>query len=142
MADPIGTVRREDHDEGHSIWVRQDPGYPDNCFYDTDWTCIWSTVGKSGDRIGEEIVARSTVIGQVPGSPAQTGSDVEIGDRVRVLAEPYQGELGKIINVVQPSPRRPDALPQFRVQIILSPPESRTGDIYIDRSGFELMESL
>jgi hypothetical protein len=73
--DPVGTVRQESHEDGgHSIWIRQDPGYPDNQFMRTEWTCIWSTVPCNiGDRCGNEVTKDSTVIGQVPGTPAAEG---------------------------------------------------------------------
>lgn len=106
--DPIGTVRREDHKDGdgHSIWLRQDPGYPDSEMIDTEWTCVWSTAeGNIGARHGDSITACSKVIGYVPGTPAQTAADVRIDDRVETLPgglywteEPVQGTVVGIIN--------------------------------------------
>jgi hypothetical protein len=105
--DPIGTVRREDHKEGEgqSIWIRQDPGYPDSEMTDTEWTCIWSTaVGNIGYRLGDRIAQVSQIIGAVPGTPAQTAADVELHDRVETLPgalywtdEPVRGIIVAII---------------------------------------------
>lgn len=101
--DPIGTVRRENHkdDGGYSIWMRQHPGYPDSEMIDTEWTCVWSTApGNFGARLGDDITAHSVVIGGAPGTPAQTGADVQRGDRVETLPgalywtdEPVQGRV-------------------------------------------------
>lgn len=106
--DPIGTVRREDHKEGkgHSIWVCQNPGYPDSEMTDTEWTCIWSTSpGTIGYRLGDRITEYSRVIGYVPGTPAQTAADVRLNDRVETLPgalfwteEPVQGVVVAIKN--------------------------------------------
>ena len=105
--DPIGTVRREDHRDGsgHTIWVRQDPGYPDSEMVDTEWTIVWSTdPGSAGGRHGDDITEISKVIGAVPGTPAQTASDVQLGDRVETLPgalywtdEPVRGNVVAII---------------------------------------------
>jgi hypothetical protein len=111
--DPIGTVRREDHEDepvGYSIWLRQDPGYPDSEMRDTEWTCIWSTSpGNIGVRHGDDITTCSRVIGAVPGTPAQTAADVRLDDRVETLPgglywtdEPVQGTIVAIVG-------RPDA---------------------------------
>jgi hypothetical protein len=88
--DPIGTIRREDYQgdgeaPGYSIWVRMQPTYPDDQLPDTEWTCLWSTsAGNIGNRLGHDIVKHSTIIGQVLGTPAHTGTDVEQGDHVRL----------------------------------------------------------
>jgi hypothetical protein len=88
--DPIGTVRREDHHDdgeapGYTIWVRMQPTYPDDQLPDTEWTCLWSTSpGNIGVRLGDGIAQHSEIVGQVPGSPAYTGTDVEQGDHVRL----------------------------------------------------------
>src|SRR4051812_46089455 len=113
IMDPIGTVRREDHaEEGHTIWVRQDPGYPDSEMIDTEWTCIWSTFAPSmGRRMSDGAVTKhSRVIGAVPGTPAQTAADVHLNDRVETLPgalywtdEPVQGIVIAIVG--RPSAR-------------------------------------
>lgn len=74
--DPVGTVRREEHGDGHSIWVRQHPGYPDSELTGTEWTCVWSTVpGKPGDRLEDETASAFALVGAVPGTPADTGEE-------------------------------------------------------------------
>jgi hypothetical protein len=89
--DPIGTVRREDHHDdgeasGYTIWVRMQPTYPDDQLPDTEWTCVWSTApGNIGVRFGDSITEHSEIVGAVRGTPAETGSDVQIGDRVQTL---------------------------------------------------------
>jgi hypothetical protein len=88
MSDPLGTVRKEEHQGGHSIWVRQLPTYPDSEFTDTEWTCIWSTAeGNIGQRVGDGLTEASEIIGAVPGTPAHTGEDVEVGARAETLPE-------------------------------------------------------
>lgn len=91
--DPIGTVRREDHGvHQHTIWVRQDPGYPDSELTNTEWTCIWSTAeGNIGCRLGDAVVSKHPIIGHVPGTPASTGADVEIGDEVMITVPDAEG---------------------------------------------------
>lgn len=83
--DPIGTVRREEHgDGGHTIWARIPPGYPDSELVDTEWTAVWSTAeGALGARLGDEAISQHPVIGEIPGTPAETGSDVPLGAKVR-----------------------------------------------------------
>lgn len=69
--DPIGTVRRKMDDQGASVWVRMDPGYPDNEFADTEYTCISSTIpGVVAARLGARVVEQFPAIGAVPGTPA------------------------------------------------------------------------
>jgi len=106
--DPIGTVRRQDHksEPGVSIWIRMNPSYPDNQFTDTEWTCIWSTANNwIGVRSGDDLIDFSEVIGTVPGTPAQTAADVQLGDRVETLPgalywtdEPVQGVVVAIVS--------------------------------------------
>ena len=111
--DPIGTIRRETHDAGHSIWVRMDPGYPDNQLVDTEWTCIWSTApGNIAERLGSPIIEqdKNPIIGQVRDTPAYTGVDVEIGDKVAIRSagdeDPVVAEVWKISEVASCRPRR------------------------------------
>jgi hypothetical protein len=97
--DPIGTIRREDHRDdgegpGYSIWLRMQPTYPDDQLPDTEWTCLWSTSpGNIGSRLGDDIVKHSEIIGQVPGTPAYTGADVEQGDHVRLREADVVGRV-------------------------------------------------
>jgi hypothetical protein len=146
--DPIGTVRREDHEvEGHTIWVRQDPGYPDSEMTDTEWTCVWSTFAPSmGRRMGDEAVTEvSRVIGYVPGTPAQTAADVQLNDRVETLPgtlywtdEPVQGIVVAIVG-------RPNAHCTIlfdEPQAVTNPPEEKTTYPHwgVSRLGFRLLE--
>jgi hypothetical protein len=106
--DPIGMVRRENHGVfQYSIWLRMDPGYPDNQLTDTEWTCIWSTSeGNIGTRLGAGAVERTDhpIIGTIDGTPAATGEDVAIGDRVETRpdaiawasGESLQGQIADI----------------------------------------------
>lgn len=84
--DPVGTLRRDDlPDGGHSIWARIDPGYPDREISGTEWTCVWSTVpGWIGDRLEDETARDYAYAGAIPGTPAYTGEDVEVGQLVRI----------------------------------------------------------
>lgn len=123
VLDPIGTVRQENHhDGGSSIWVRQDPGYPDNQFGSTEWTCIHSIApGNIGARMGAHQIElpQHPVIGQVPGTPAETGEDVEVGDRVRLLDVSGSGPLTGTVDVKNP-PRAHDLNPRthtFRIAL-------------------------
>lgn len=82
--DPIGTVRREEHGDGYTIWARIPPGYPDSELVGTEWTAVWSTAeGNLGQRLYDEVISRHPVIGEIPGTPADTGSDVPLGAKVR-----------------------------------------------------------
>lgn len=143
--DPIGTVRREDHHDdgeppGYSIWVRMQPTYPDDQLPDTEWTCLWSTsAGNLGVRQGDSITQYSEVVGQVPGSPAETGSDVHFHDTVLVdtsvavwADEPQRGR----VEAVQPA-NGILLVPLF--QISGTTPDGR--DIYLHRRDFTLLET-
>lgn len=68
--DLIGTVRREDFESGHSIWVRLDAdATPGN-----EWSCVWSTYWSNiGCTRSPAAVADDLVIGAVPGTPAAAG---------------------------------------------------------------------
>lgn len=146
--DPIGTVRREDHtEEGHTIWVRQDPGYPDSEMANTEWTCIWSTYAPGmGHRLGDEqVVQFSRIIGYVPGTPAQTAADVRLNDPVETLPgalywtdEPVRGIVVAIIG-------RPNAHCTIlfdEPQAVTDPPEEKTTYTRwgVSRLGFRLLE--
>lgn len=150
--DPIGTVRREDHDDddgespGYTIWVRQDPGYPDSEMVNTEWTCIWSTsLGNIGGRHGDSITEVSRVIGAVPNTPAQTAADVRLNDRVETLPgalywtdEPVRGIVVAIIG-------RPNAHCTIlfdEPQAVTDPPEEKTTYTHwgVSRLGFRLLE--
>lgn len=102
--DPIGTVRREEHEGGYSIWLRQDPGYPDNQMTDTEWTCVHSTApGNISVRLGTRIEEIAPIVSAVFGTPAFTGEDVQVGDRVETIPSavhwtdvPLHGRIVKI----------------------------------------------
>lgn len=142
--DPIGTVRREDHHDdgeepGFTIWVRMQPTYPDDQLPDTEWTCLWSTApGNIGVRHGNEITEHSQVVGQVPGSPAETGSDVQVGDSVLVGTNvavwadtPQRGR----VEAVQPA-NGILLVPLFQIS---GAADGR--DIYLHRRDFTLLET-
>jgi hypothetical protein len=68
--DLLGTVRREDHEAGHSVW--QCVIVPTNHNW-RRWECVWSTApGNIGSFLSHETVAASgfPVVGTVPGTPA------------------------------------------------------------------------
>lgn len=73
--DEIGTVRREDHEDGYSIWLRfspnATPGNEWTCVHSTDWPRIEST--RSPDE-----VAAFPVIGVVPGTPAEAEAEAAV----------------------------------------------------------------
>jgi hypothetical protein len=63
--DPIGTVRIEQLDAGHSVW-QHTGGTPGN-----EWMCVWSTAhGNEGCTLLPEDVAGFLIAGAVPGTPA------------------------------------------------------------------------
>ncbi len=75
MSDPVGTVRREEHDGGHSTWVQVSTQIDGEY-----WLCVWSaSPGKLGyDWSGNfpgAIEDVTTVIGAVPGTPAAAESE-------------------------------------------------------------------
>lgn len=116
MADPIGTIRREGYDGGHSIWVRMDPGYPDNQFADTEWTCIWSTTEKNiGERLGSA-VEEFHLLGGVAATPAITGVDVQVGDRVEVLADVLYWTQKPVRGRITGADQGPPGEPYFSVE--------------------------
>jgi len=64
--DPIGTLRREDHADGHSIWLSTQDRLGRR-----GWFCVHSTVvGNLGGRVEHDEVAGLPVIGSIPGTPA------------------------------------------------------------------------
>lgn len=82
MADPIGTVRREEHGTDFSIWVKvaqaQCHAYnPLRTVVAPEWLCVSSTVPENcGDRTHWSLVELDEVpvIGAVPGTPAAQGA--------------------------------------------------------------------
>lgn len=103
--DPVGTIRRVDNEDGsYAVLIRMDPGYPDREFPDNEWTVIWSSRGGAGHRNGVEDVERPEypVIGQIPGTPAHTGSDVEIGDKVLLWTTVPAPAPGKVVEIDRP----------------------------------------
>lgn len=141
--DPIGTIRRVDNRDGsYAVLVRMDPGYPDREFPDNEWTVIWSSRGDAGQRNGVEDIERPEhpVIGQVRGTPAQTGSDVEVGDKVLLWATvpaPAPGRIVEIFGSAEPAHTR-----TFSIE--LTDPTSVAGKSVVwkgfHRPDFELVE--
>lgn len=132
ISDPIGTVRREDHKDGdgHNIWLRQDPGYPDNELTDTEWTCLYSTApGNIGQRLGETVCAVSKVIGVVPGSPAYTGTDVEVDDKVLVTQDDDVNPVpARVVRIHEPDQWRD----QRSFVLAFITPEHPEGEVALD----------
>lgn len=62
--DQVGTVRKEDHDDGFSLWL---------LLQDGNWTCVWSSstgnVGRNLSCSWDEIVEFTVVVGLLPGCP-------------------------------------------------------------------------
>lgn len=139
--DPIGTVRREEHEGGYSIWVRQDPGYPDSEFAETEWTCIHSTApGNIGCRTGNGIAEKSEIVDTVFGTPAYTGEDVEMNQLVRVTRPgPDQGRHGFVRAIAQ------DRKGERRVFDVIgeapAPEPWTTCHTWLWRSEFELLDA-
>jgi hypothetical protein len=78
--DPIGLVRIEQHDGGHSVWLHTG-GTPGN-----EWLCVWSTAGGNiGCTLPPDDVAGMCVASGIPGTPA--AAMVEDGDLRERLAE-------------------------------------------------------
>lgn len=66
MSDPIGTIRREEHDGGYSIWVRVDF---DRRRDERPWLCVHSTAwGNVGERLAH--AEGFEVVGAIPHTPA------------------------------------------------------------------------
>lgn len=94
--DPVGTVRREEHEDGYSIWQRV--GTCRSVWDNTDsryvsepssvWRCVHSTsAGNLGAHLmGYQISGEWAVIGAVPGTPAdQRGDEVTMQGRLTEL---------------------------------------------------------
>lgn len=61
-----GELRREDHDDGHSIWLRTQ-----NRDGRRGWFCVYSTViGNVGGRLEDHEVAGLPTVRPLPGTPA------------------------------------------------------------------------
>ena len=70
MTDEIGTVRREDHENGYSLWLLTQYG----CDRAPTWRCVYSTaLGNSGyqiwstDEDGNRRIANTSIVGSLPG---------------------------------------------------------------------------
>lgn len=77
MTDLIGTIRREEHEGGFSIWAKVAQAQvimPNNqTIVAAEWLCIHSTApGNCGERLNHRLVKRasSPIVGSVPGTPA------------------------------------------------------------------------
>lgn len=104
-ADPLGTVRREDHDGGHSIWVLVGRalvrGLDPTPFRDWSWLCIESTdIERLGFRATGQPL-NSTVIGSVPGTPAVDGITGSIDWAREVLREAGIDPRTRLIQAVK-----------------------------------------
>lgn len=136
--DPIGTVRREEHGDGQTIWARIPPGYPDSEFVGTEWTAIWSTVkGNLGVRRGDEEIIQFPVIGEIPGTPADTGSDVPLGAKVRTHPGVLYWTDKRVSGVVVEVPGMGNA---FVTHFLLQPDDDDHPTFGLPRRHFELIE--
>lgn len=78
MSDLIGTIRREEHEGGFSIWAKvaqaQVHAYnPVRTIVAAEWLCVYSTAeGNCGERLNYRFVERDSipVVGVIPGTPA------------------------------------------------------------------------
>ncbi|PWK81656.1 hypothetical protein C8D88_11667 [Lentzea atacamensis] len=78
MSDLIGTIRREEHEGGFSIWAKVAQAQvhafnPVRTVVAAEWLCVYSTAeGNCGERLHRMFVERDAnpVVGFVPGTPA------------------------------------------------------------------------
>lgn len=76
-ADPIGTYRREDYEDGFSIFQAAE-----NRAADRYWLCVYSTAaGNRGLPLSDSDVVGARIVGALPGSPADvppvTAEDID-----------------------------------------------------------------
>lgn len=100
--DPVGTFRREDHEDGYSIWQKIEDSL--GRIY---WWCTFSTVeGNKMTRVDDPDLVDTRVIGALPGSPADrpavTVEEVEqIG---QLLADNQSGRDPQVFTFPGPQP--------------------------------------
>jgi hypothetical protein len=136
--DPIGTIRREEHGDGHTIWARIPPGYPDSELVDTEWTAIWSTAeGNLGQRLGDEVISQHPMIGVIPGTPAETGADVPVGAKVRTHPGVLYWTDKRVSGVVVEVPGMENA---FVTHFLLQLDDDDHPTFGLQRRHFELIE--
>lgn len=77
MSDLIGTVRREEHEGGFSIWAKVAQAQiimpNQRVVAAAEWLCVFSTAeGNCGERLNRVLVERldNPVVGVIPGTPA------------------------------------------------------------------------
>lgn len=77
MSDLIGTIRREEHEGGFSIWAKVAQAQVimpnQRVVAAAEWLCVFSTAeGNCGERLHRYIVERpdNPVVGFIPGTPA------------------------------------------------------------------------
>lgn len=77
MSDLVGTIRREDHEGGFSIWAKVAQAQvimpSSRVVAAAEWLCVYSTAeGNCGERLHRYIVERDSnpVVGMIPGTPA------------------------------------------------------------------------
>jgi hypothetical protein len=77
MEDSIGTIRREEHEGGFSIWAKVAqaqvilPG--GRTVIGAEWLCVFSTAeGNCGERLNRTLVERRSnpIVGVIVGTPA------------------------------------------------------------------------
>lgn len=97
MSDAIGTVRREDHDGGYSIWVKVGVLCHDDSL-DAAWQCVFSTaIGNIGETLKDEFAEqpKNTVIALLPGTPASEPIGVVLDRAVASVQELKTAEPGE-----------------------------------------------
>jgi hypothetical protein len=77
MSDLIGTIRREEHEGGFSIWAKVAQAQvilPGNrTVVAAEWLCVHSTAeGNCGERLHHTLVEKldNPIVGAIPGTPA------------------------------------------------------------------------
>jgi len=92
MSAQVGTVRREEHEGGYSIWVLvhralcQGFGSSQQVWRNPEWLCIESTVTENcGGRLPES-AEPGVVTGVVPGTDAALSREEVRDDRTRDAA--------------------------------------------------------
>jgi hypothetical protein len=89
--DPIGTVRREKHEEGFSVWLAS-LDYNDDRY----WVCVYSTApGNRGQVLEDRYVWDTEVVSSLWGTPAAEAETREKSVSVAVLREKIRREEDK-----------------------------------------------
>lgn len=86
--DPVGTVRREKHDEGFSVWLASLDHNEDRY-----WVCVYSTApGNRGQMLEDRYVGDTEVVSCLWGTPAAEAETREKSVNIAVLREKIRRE--------------------------------------------------